>query len=209
MLQNPCKSTRFYPYSHDNTPLSPPLPRGDSGGCCAFWQKAGRLSVRAVRCRWQGFFSTSALSDEDIFCNRWVYIRKRSFKAMFSISKHKIMLAILDIVVTVFGFYYAFWYVFVSGMYQKPMNYPIYYLPSITLIVIIFLIVFQLAGLYKYQTITNPVYPVTVNNEVLPESARFLLTIGLGFLISFLLMVITRCLMVPKIYFYLVKKRYW
>jgi hypothetical protein len=32
-----------------------------------FWQKAGRLSVRAVRCRWQGFFSTSALSDEEIF----------------------------------------------------------------------------------------------------------------------------------------------
>ena len=56
MLQNPCKSARFHYDTRD---------RFLTGR--AFLQKAGKLSVRAVRCRWQGFFSTSALSDEDIF----------------------------------------------------------------------------------------------------------------------------------------------
>jgi hypothetical protein len=52
MLKNPCKSTRFYPGTI--------LP-------FVYFEKAGRPYGRAVRCRWQGFFITSASSNEEIY----------------------------------------------------------------------------------------------------------------------------------------------
>jgi hypothetical protein len=40
MLKNPAKAIKFYSDTHDNTPLIPPLIRGELGGC-AFCRKAG------------------------------------------------------------------------------------------------------------------------------------------------------------------------
>jgi hypothetical protein len=49
MLKNPCKSTRFYSDIRDRRFHLLCIP-----------EKAGRPHGRAVRCRWQGFFITSA-----------------------------------------------------------------------------------------------------------------------------------------------------
>ena len=141
-----------------------------------------------------------------------------------SISKHKICLAILDIAVFVVGFNFAFWYVFASGSYNKSGVYPVYFIPSIVIITISFLVVFQLQGLYKYQAITNPVHQIQVLlKSYLQVLAAFILivffmktkyiadsrlTIGLGFLCSFFMMVLTRAFVVPRIFKIFVKKGY-
>ncbi len=137
-------------------------------------------------------------------------------------SKHKIALAILDVLIIVAGFNLGFWYVFGSGFYKAAGPYPAYYVPSIVLAVIIFLSVFQLAGLYKYQAITNPLHQIQSllqcytkvlavfiviiffsKTEYIADSR---LTIGLAFLLSFLLMLAFRTIMVPRIYFFLVSR---
>jgi len=136
-------------------------------------------------------------------------------------SRHKTGMAILDAILIFIGFHSAFWFVFASGLYGKPHRFPLYYAPSIVLITVISLIVFQLEGLYKYQAITNPINQVqSLLKCYLRCLAAFILiifflktkyiadsrlTIGLGFLISFLLMAAARSLIVPKVFYYLVK----
>ena len=139
-----------------------------------------------------------------------------------AISKHKTLLAILDAVIVVAGFNIGFWYVFGSGFYHAAGAYPKYYVPSIILAVIIFLTVFQLAGLYKYQAVTNPMHQIQTllkcYTEVLgafiviiffSKTSIFAdsrLTIGLSFLASFLIMLGFRTVLVPRIYFYMVAR---
>lgn len=142
------------------------------------------------------------------------------------LSKHKICMAILDVLLIFAGFHSAFWFVFASGLYNggggvPQQRFPTYYAPSIVLITVIFLIVFQLEGLYKYQAITNPIHQLQsllkcylrclaafmvivffLKTEYIATSR---LTIGLGFLISFMLMVLARTLIVPKLFYFLVR----
>jgi len=137
-------------------------------------------------------------------------------------SKHKIILAIFDSVFIIAGFNFGFWYVFDSGFYLEPRPYPDYYIPSILLAVLIFLTVFQLKGLYKYQAVSNPIHQVqSILQSFLKVLAAFILivffmktkyfadsrlTIGLSFLAAFLLMVLFRASILPRIYFFLVKR---
>ncbi|MCX5814205.1 MAG: sugar transferase [Proteobacteria bacterium] len=137
-------------------------------------------------------------------------------------SIHKTLLAVLDITITVIGFSFTFWYVFPSGMYYNSRPYPVYFIPSILTIVIIFLITFQLKGLYKYQVLTDSfvhiqtilncyVYSLVVfvlmiffmKTEYIADSR---LTIGLGFLFSFILMIISRVIILPRIFCLFVRK---
>jgi exopolysaccharide biosynthesis polyprenyl glycosylphosphotransferase len=137
-------------------------------------------------------------------------------------SKHKIGLAIFDAVIITIGFNFGFWYVFGSGFYHEPRDYPVYYIPSIVLATIILLSVFQLAGLYKYQVIANPIHQIQSILQAYARTAAIFiliiffmkskyfadsrLTIGLSFLSSYLLMVLFRAIIVPRVYFYLVSK---
>ena len=138
------------------------------------------------------------------------------------ISKHKISLALLDITLLVAGFYLSFWYVFHSGFYVGVRAYPVYFIPSIIVLTVIFLIVFQLDGLYKYQAIANPVHQVqSLLKCYLQVLAAFILivffmktsyiadsrlTIGLGFFICFIFMILARVLTVPLVFYYFVEK---
>ena len=137
-------------------------------------------------------------------------------------SKHKIALAILDVIAIIAGFNLGFWYVFGPGLYNAPRAYPVYYIPSIILAMIIFLSVFQLAGLYKYQAITNPLHQIQSLLQCYTKIlAAFIviifffktayladsrLTIALSFLFSFLLMLAFRTVIVPRVYFFLVSR---
>jgi len=56
MLKNPCKSTRFYSDTRDRRFHLLCIP-----------EKAGRPHGRTVRCRWHGFFITSAFSNKEIY----------------------------------------------------------------------------------------------------------------------------------------------
>ncbi len=56
MLKKPCKSTRFYSAIRDRTFHLLCIP-----------EKAGRPHGRTVRCRWHGFFITSAFSNKEIY----------------------------------------------------------------------------------------------------------------------------------------------
>lgn len=140
-----------------------------------------------------------------------------------AISRHKLVLGILDVFVICSGFYLAFWYVFASGWHQIAQPYPLYFMPSLALVSIIVMAVFQLEGLYKYQSITNPIHQLqSMMKCYLRVIAAFIalvfflkteyiagsrLTIGLGFLASFLLMVPVRSVLVPRIFFCFVKRR--
>lgn len=138
------------------------------------------------------------------------------------ISKHKISLALLDITVLVAGFSLSFWVVFASGFYGPVRPYPHYFIPSILVLTVIFLVVFQLDGLYKYQAIANNVHQVQsllkcffrvlaafvlivffMKTEYIADSR---LTVGLGFSISFVFMILTRVLTVPLVFYYFVDK---
>jgi undecaprenyl-phosphate galactose phosphotransferase len=139
-----------------------------------------------------------------------------------SISKYKILLAVLDSLIIVLGLETSFWYVFASGLYNDPKLYPVYMVPSILLITTIFLIVFQLESLYKYQAITNSYRQIeSLLKAYLKVMAAFILivffmksdyiadsrlTIGLGFLNSFILMVFIRVIILSKSFNYLIKK---
>jgi exopolysaccharide biosynthesis polyprenyl glycosylphosphotransferase len=139
-----------------------------------------------------------------------------------SFSKHKVALALLDIFLILVGFMLSFWFVFVSGFYGVARDYPVYFIPSVALLIIIYLTVFQLEGLYKYQAIVNPVHQVQtllkcflmvlsgfilivffMKTEYIADSR---LTIGLGFLTTFLMMVFIRSGVVPRIFLIFVKK---
>lgn len=71
-------------------------------------------------------------------------------------SRHKIALALSDIILIAAGFSIAFWYIFESGFYGPPRQYPVYFVPSIVVLLVIFISVFQLDRLYQYQTVMNP-----------------------------------------------------
>ena len=138
------------------------------------------------------------------------------------ISKHKITLAFLDVVVLATGFISSFWLVFQSGFYGPVRAYPVYFVPSIVLLIVIFLVVFQLEGLYKYQAISNPVHQVqSLLKCFLQVLAAFILivffmktsyiadsrlTIGLGFAFGFIFMILARVLTVPPVFYYFAKK---
>ena len=137
-------------------------------------------------------------------------------------SKHKIGLAIIDVTCITAGFLFGFWYVFASGLYHEPGAYPIYFIPSIFLALVIFLSVFQLSGLYKYQAIVNPIHQIQYILQsygkvlglfiviIFFSKTRYFadsrLAIGLSFLSSFILTVFFRVVITPKIYFFLVSK---
>ena len=139
-------------------------------------------------------------------------------------SKHKVALATVDFVAILAGFNLGFWYVFGSGLYKVFSQYPVYYVPSIILAEVIFLSVFQLAGLYKYQSITNPFHQIQtllqcyakilaafvviiffIKSEYLADSR---LTIALSFLFSFIIMVVLRTAFIPRIFVWMVKSGY-
>jgi len=133
------------------------------------------------------------------------------------ISKHKISLALLDIAMLVAGFSLSFWVVFASGFNGSVRPYPVYFIPSIFVLTVIFLVVFQLDGLYKYQAIANPVHQVQsllkcffrvlaafvlivffMRTEYIADSR---MTVGLGFFICFVFMILTRVLTVPMVFY--------
>ena len=139
-----------------------------------------------------------------------------------SFSKHKICLAVSDALVVILGFTISFWYVFCSGWYQGIRELPVYFIPSVVLVTIIFIITFQLEGLYKYQAITNTVHQLqSIMKCYVKVLAAFILlvfflkteyiadsrfTIGAGFLLSFFFIVFTRSMIIPRVYYYLVTK---
>ncbi len=124
----------------------------------------------------------------------------------------------MDITLLVAGFSLSFWYVFDSGLYGAVRRYPVYFIPSIVLVVVIFLVVFQLGGLYKYQAIANPVHQVqSLLKCYFQVLAAFILivffmkttyiadsrlTLGLGFFISFVFMILARVLAVPRVFYF-------
>lgn len=152
-----------------------------------------------------------AHNKNNVFLNRYLYI-----------SKHKLLLGIIDTLIILSGFVFSFWFVFDSGLYQEPKLYPHYFVPSLLIISVILLMVSHLDGLYKYQSITNPIHQIQLllrcywrvlsvfilivfflKTEHIADSR---LTIGLGFLASFLVTVIVRTILIPYVYFYLVRK---
>lgn len=137
-------------------------------------------------------------------------------------SRHKILLAALDTLWILAGFNFGFWYVFASGWYHEPMPYSVYYVPSMALALVIFLAIFQLAGLYKYQAVSNSIHQIQtllqcyakalgifIVTVFFMKSAYFAdsrLTIGLSFVASFLLMIVFRIWLVPSFYFFLLRR---
>jgi exopolysaccharide biosynthesis polyprenyl glycosylphosphotransferase len=136
-------------------------------------------------------------------------------------SKHKIILATIDALLILVGFQLGFWYVFRSGLDKAAGPYPVYHIPSITLAAVLFLMFFQLAGLYKYQAINNPIHQI---QSILQAFVRILgtfivlvffirsqhfadsrLTIGIAFTTSFMLIILARVIIIPKVYYYFVK----
>lgn len=139
------------------------------------------------------------------------------------ISKHKIALAVTDLICIFTGFSASFWYVFGSGFYQPPHLYPTYFLPSLVTVSLIFLSIFQLNGLYKYQAITNEILQLQsmlrcymrvlvsfimlvffLKTEYIADSR---IVVGLGFAFSFVLMVLMRSVLIPRIFSFLVRRR--
>jgi len=127
-----------------------------------------------------------------------------------------------DVIFIVTGFSFSFWFVFRSGFYGNSRSYPSYFLLSIILIALIFLFVFQLEGLYKYQAIANPIHQIQslikcyfrvlaafiilvffMKTKYISDSR---LTIGLGFIFSFIFMSIARVYLIPKIFRFFVGK---
>jgi len=139
------------------------------------------------------------------------------------ISKHKLLLAGADAVIISAGFGFAFWFVFRSGLYGGIRPFPGYFVPSLVLLVVIFVPAFQLEGLYKYQAVANPIHQlqklfhcyirvlgtfiVLVFFMKTKHIADSRLTIGLGFLISFLALSFFRMALVPHVFRFLVARR--
>jgi len=139
------------------------------------------------------------------------------------LSKHKLLLAAADVLIISAGFGLAFWYVFGTGLYGDIRPFPEYFVPSLVLLAIIFVSIFQLEGLYKYQAVANPVHQLQklfkcylrvfgtfivlvffMKTEYIADSR---LTIGLGFLISFLALALFRVNLVPLIFRLMVARR--
>ncbi len=146
---------------------------------------------------------------------------------LINISKHKICLAVLDIIILSVGFYVSFWYVFESGLYYlyayPDYFLPLYTLPTVVIAIIVFVIVFQLDGLYKYQSVLRPFHQFqSLLRGYLKVFATFILiiffmkpeyiadsriTIIVGFSISFVLMIVFRIYLVPRFFYLMVEKR--
>lgn len=139
------------------------------------------------------------------------------------ISKHKILLAGADVFLISVGFGLAFWFVFSSGLYGGIRPFPGYFVPSLVLLAVIFVSAFQLEGLYKYQAVANPIHQfqklfrcylrvlgafiVIVFFMKTKYIADSRLTIGLGFLFSFLALAVFRVNMVPRVFRFMVARR--
>jgi exopolysaccharide biosynthesis polyprenyl glycosylphosphotransferase len=140
------------------------------------------------------------------------------------ISKHKLLLAGADVFIISAGFGLAFWFVFSSGLYGGIRPVPVYFVPSLVLLAIIFVSAFQLEGLYKYQAVANPIHQLQklfkcylrvfgtfivlvffMKTEYIADSR---LTIGLGFLISFLALALFRVNLVPRVFRFMVARRF-
>lgn len=137
-------------------------------------------------------------------------------------DRHKIILAIFDLWVLVIAFYLGFWLVFPSGWIYSPRPFPDYFTPSATLVVVIFLIIFQIYGLYKYQAIINASHQIRlILKSYFQVMAAFItivfflktqyiadsrLTIGSSLMIAILLNLSLRVIIIPKIYKKLVNK---
>lgn len=139
------------------------------------------------------------------------------------ISKHKIFLAGADVYIICAGFGLAFWCVFRSGLYGEIRPYPGYFVPSLLLLAVIFVSIFQLEGLYKYQAVANPIHQLQklfrcylrvlgtfivlvffMKTKYIADSR---LTIGLGFFISFLALSFFRVALVPRVFRFMVARR--
>lgn len=139
------------------------------------------------------------------------------------ISKHKLLLAGADVFLISVGFGLAFWFVFSSGLYGGIRPFPGYFVPSLVLLAVIFVSAFQLEGLYKYQAVANPIHQfqklfrcylrvlgafiVIVFFMKTKYIADSRLTIGLGFLFSFLALAVFRVNMVPRVFRFMVARR--
>ena len=138
-------------------------------------------------------------------------------------SKHKLLLAGVDVFIISAGFGLAFWFVFRSGLYREVRAFPNYFLPSLVLLAVIFVSAFQLESLYKYQAVANPIHQLQklfhcylrvlgtfivlvffMKTKYIADSR---LTIGLGFLISFLAISFFRVALVPRVFRLMVARR--
>ena len=140
------------------------------------------------------------------------------------ISKHKLLLAGVDVFIISAGFGLAFWFVFSSGFYGDIRPFPGYFVPSLVLLAVIFVSAFQLEGLYKYQAVANPIHQfqklfscylrvlgafiVIVFFMKTKYIADSRLTIGLGFLFSFLALAVFRVNMVPHVFRFMVARKF-
>lgn len=137
-------------------------------------------------------------------------------------SRHKIAIAVVDAASILLGNAFAFWYVFASGLYYRSRPFPRYFLPSLVVMTAIFLIAFQLEGLYKYQILTDPprhvallarcyarvlgIFVVMVffmKTEYIADSR---LTVGLAFLSSFAVICACRAGFLPRVFYLFVRK---
>lgn len=138
------------------------------------------------------------------------------------ISKHKLFMAVLDAGVVSAGFSLAFWTIFKSGLYGAARHYPLYFAPSVIILVVIFISAYQLEGLYKDQALINPFHQIQkllrcyirvlaafivfvffMKTQYIADSR---MTIGLGFVFSFLISIAMRAYFIPYAFRLVVKK---
>jgi exopolysaccharide biosynthesis polyprenyl glycosylphosphotransferase len=138
------------------------------------------------------------------------------------ISKHKLYLAIVDVLIFNIAFILAYYINFFSGLRKVAEDFPKYYVFSIVLFSLLIPIFFQLLNLYKYQMIVDRARQASAVLKGYIEILLCLIalifltktqyivqsrvTIGLGFLIGFLLTAVIRCFLIRWVYFILVKK---
>lgn len=138
------------------------------------------------------------------------------------ISKHKLYMAVLDVLIFNASFMLSYYFNFSSGLRKVPEAFPINYLPSTIIISFLIPILFQPLNLYKYQIITDRARQATAVLKgyfqalLIFIAVTFLLkaayivqsrvTIGLAILIGFILTAVIRCFLVHWVYFTLVRK---
>src|SRR4030042_628455 len=138
------------------------------------------------------------------------------------ISKHKLYMVIVDVLIFNIAFMLAYYINYFSGLRKVTEDFPKYYLLSTILFSLLIPILFQLLNLYKYQIITDRSRQATailkgyLQALLLFIAVTFLLKaayivqsrviIGLAFLIGFLLATVVRCFLVRWAYFMLIRK---
>ena len=138
------------------------------------------------------------------------------------ISKHKLYLVILDIVIFNVSFVLAYYINYYSGVRAPQERFPKYYLLSTFVLSFLTPLFFQLLNLYKYQMITERARQASailkgyvqiflcffalIFLTKSPYIIQSRVTIGLGFLIGFLFTAIFRCYLARWVYLTLVRK---